>query len=46
MMTNNAPQYRNMMGMPANAKEMQMRMMQNRGPMYVGSDVHRPGNGD
>ncbi|KAF4302131.1 cAMP-dependent protein kinase pathway protein [Botryosphaeria dothidea] len=33
MMTNNAPQYRNMMGMPANAKEMQMRMMQNRGPM-------------
>ncbi|EKG18169.1 cAMP-dependent protein kinase pathway protein [Macrophomina phaseolina MS6] len=33
MMTNNAPQYRNMMGMPANAKEMQMRMMQNRGAM-------------
>ncbi|EOD49654.1 putative camp-dependent protein kinase pathway protein [Neofusicoccum parvum UCRNP2] len=33
MMTNNAQPYRNMMGMPANAKEMQMRMMQNRGPV-------------
>lgn len=35
MMTNNAPPYRNMMGIPANAMEMQKRMMQNRGPMYV-----------
>lgn len=42
MMTNNTQPYRGMMGMPANAKEMQMRMMQNRGPMYVGSDIHGP----
>ncbi|KAF9635832.1 cAMP-dependent protein kinase pathway protein [Lasiodiplodia theobromae] len=33
MMTNNTQPYRGMMGMPTNAKEMQMRMMQNRGPM-------------
>ncbi|KAL0264522.1 hypothetical protein SLS55_000472 [Diplodia seriata] len=33
MMTNNPQPYRGMMGMPANTKEMQMRMMQNRGPM-------------